>query len=103
MGAERRKKRRVSVRIDTFYKGTARAGIGQVSNLSASGCRMTSNVPLAPGDQVVLTFYFGKEGSITVLGRIVSIGSRGAGLKFENLTASLEYQLNEVLETFTCA
>jgi hypothetical protein len=103
MRAERRKKRRVSVRVDTYYKGTARAGIGQVSNLSTGGCRMTSNVPLAPGDQVVLTFYFGREGSITVLGRIMSVGAQDVGIKFEKLTRSLEYQLDQVLETFTYA
>jgi hypothetical protein len=103
MRAERRTKRRVSVRVDTHYKGTARAGIGQVSNLSAGGCRMTSNVPLAPGDQVVLTFYFGRQGSITVPGLVVSIAARGAGIKFEKLTPSLEFQLDHILETFTYA
>ena len=97
MGTERRKQRRIPVRIDTHFKSTTKAGIGHVSDLSAGGCRLTSNVPLAPGDQAVLTLYFDRDGSMTVTGRVVSIGAKGIGIKFENLSSSIQHQFREML------
>jgi len=99
MASERRKQRRIPVRIDTFCKGAAKAGMGRLADLSAGGCRITSSVPLAQGDQAVLTMYFGNDDSMTILGRVVSIGDKGIGLKFENVTPSLKFQIGEVLQS----
>jgi hypothetical protein len=99
MAAERRKQRRIPVRIDTYCKGTATAGIGHVADLSAGGCRVKSSVPLAMGDQAVLTMYFGRGGTISLLVSVVSIGDKGVGVKFENMTASLNYQVGELMQS----
>jgi hypothetical protein len=98
MATERRKQRRLAVRIDTYCKGTAKAGIGHVADLSAGGCRIQTKVPLAVGDTAVLTMYFGASGNISLLCRVVSIFDKGAGVKFENMTASLNYQFGELME-----
>ncbi|HYN06323.1 MAG TPA: PilZ domain-containing protein [Vicinamibacterales bacterium] len=95
--AERRKQRRLPVRIGSLWKSTSKSGMGHVSNLSVGGCRVTSGAALVEGDQTVLTMYFGQNGSMTLQGRVVSIGANGIGIKFEKMTGSLEYQINEVL------
>ena len=95
--AERRRQRRIPVRVDSFWKTTSKSGMGHVSNLSAGGCRVTCAIDLAVGDQTVLTMYFGTNGSMTLQGRVVSIGENGIGIKFEKMTGSLQYQIGEVL------
>ena len=59
MASERRRQRRLAVRIDTYCKGAAKADIGNV----------------------------------------VSISDTGAGVKFENMTASLNDQFGELMQT----
>ncbi len=97
MASERRKHKRIAIHIDSYCKGTAKAGMGRVSDLSAAGCRITSSLPLVVGDQAVFTFYFSRGGPMTILGRIVSIGSKGVGVKFENVTPSLAFQIREAI------
>jgi hypothetical protein len=95
--AERRRQRRIPVRIDSYWKSMSKSGMGHVSNLSAGGCRVTCGIDLAVGDQTVLTMYFGQTGSMTLQGRVVTIGPKGIGIKFEKMTSSLQYQIGEVL------
>jgi hypothetical protein len=96
--AERRRQQRIPVRIDGYWKSKgSKAGMGHVSNLSTGGCRLTTTLPLERGDRTILTLYFGRGGSITVQGRVVSGGSTSVGVKFENITSSLEFQIGEAM------
>jgi hypothetical protein len=99
MASERRKQRRIPVRIDSYWKNGCKAGMGHLSNLSVGGCRLISKVPLEQGDHTVLTIYFGGSGSMTLEGHVVSTGSKGVGVKFDKMTASLEFQINEALQS----
>ncbi|HYN06322.1 MAG TPA: PilZ domain-containing protein [Vicinamibacterales bacterium] len=99
MASERRKQRRIPVRIDSHWKSNSKSGMGHVSNLSAGGCRVTCGLPLAEGDQAVLTIYFDRDGAMTLSGRVVSTGPKGVGVKFENMTPSLRFQIGEILHS----
>jgi hypothetical protein len=96
---ERRRQRRIPVRVDSYWKSLSKSGMGHVSDLSAGGCRVTCGLPLAVGDQTVLTLYFGSNGTMTLQGRVVSVGANGIGIKFEQMTSSLQYQIGEVLSS----
>ncbi|HEY7475470.1 MAG TPA: PilZ domain-containing protein [Vicinamibacterales bacterium] len=97
--AERRRQRRIPVRVDSYWKTTSTSGMGHVSDLSAGGCRVICSLSLAVGDQTVLTMYFGSNGTMTLQGRVVSIGAKSIGIKFEKMTSSLQYQIGEVLSS----
>jgi PilZ domain-containing protein len=99
MAGERRKQRRIPVRIDSYWKNCTKAGIGYVSNLSVGGCRLVSKIPLELGDHTVLTMYLGSGGTLTIQGHVVSAGSKGVGVQFDRMTASLEFQINEALQS----
>jgi PilZ domain-containing protein len=94
--AERKRQRRIPVRIDSYWKSMSKSGMGHVANLSAGGCRVTCAMDLAVGDQTMLTMYFGQNGSMTIQGRVVSRGLNSIGIKFEKMTSSLQYQIGEV-------
>lgn len=98
MGADRRKRRRFPVRIDAHCRGTTHAGMGQLSDLSAGGCRVTTSVPLALGDPAVFTMFF-DNGLIMVSGRVVAVGANSVSVRFENMTASTQEQLDAFLAT----
>jgi hypothetical protein len=72
--------------------------MGRVSNLSAGGCRVASSVTLESGSPAVFTMYF-HNGSLTLPGRVVAVGTKSLSVRFENLTPSLRYQLSECLES----
>ncbi|HEX7780113.1 MAG TPA: PilZ domain-containing protein [Vicinamibacterales bacterium] len=100
MPAERRKQRRFSVQVDAYCNGAARAGVGRLSNLSAGGCRITSSVPLGIGETAVFTLYFGKK-SLAVSGRVVAVTGRTVSVRFENMTLSVQNQLDEFLASLS--
>jgi PilZ domain len=100
MAPERRRQRRIPVRIDAYWKNCTKAGLAQVLNLSLGGCRLVSNLPLQMGDYTVLTIYFGPGGSMTLQGRVVSTGSKGVGVRFDNMTESLKFQITEAMQSF---
>lgn len=100
MSPERRRQRRIAVRIDAYWKNCTKAGLAQVLNLSLGGCRLVSNLPLKMGDYTVLTIYFGSGGSMTLEGRVVSMSPKGFGVRFDNLTDSLKYQITEAMQPF---
>jgi hypothetical protein len=58
-----------------------------------------STLALAAGEQTVLTFYFGTNGTMTLQGRVVSIGPNGIGIKFDKMTPSTQYQIGEVINS----
>ena len=100
MAPERRRQRRIPVRIDAYWKNCTKAGLARVSNLSLGGCRLTSNLPLKMGDYTVLTIYFGSGGSMTLEGRVVSMSPKGFGVRFDNVTEMLKYQITEAMQPF---
>ena len=94
---ERRKQRRIPVRIDSFCKSASKSMMGHVSNLSAGGCRVMCALPLAEGEEIVLTLYAGQDGPMTLKGRVVSTSANGFGIKFEKMNPSVQFQMGEVL------
>jgi hypothetical protein len=74
--------------------------MGRLSNLSAGGCRITSPVPLAVGETAVFTLYFGQR-SLAVAGRVVAVSGKSVSVRFENMTLSIQNQLEEFLASLS--
>jgi c-di-GMP-binding flagellar brake protein YcgR len=70
--------------------------MGQLSDLSAGGCRVATSVPLALGDPAVFTMFI-DNGLIMVSGRVVAVGANSVSVRFENMTASTRDQLDAFL------
>ena len=99
MGAERRKHRRVPVRIDGQWKGTSAGGLCKLANLSMGGCFLRAPAKPAPGESAVLTMYFDRHGPMTLEGRVVHVlPPSGFALQFHKMTPSLLFQLGIHME-----
>jgi tetratricopeptide (TPR) repeat protein len=96
---ERRRQGRVTVQMlsQFFSKAHTVAGEGQVRDLSASGCRITSPVRVAPGTAVECWIYPQEGQPIAVDEATVQwVGHREFGLRFSNVRFAVQRQITEM-------